>query len=269
MINNIEHNFFVWEEKNLIEQKKNYENKNASEINDIMNDIKIPLMQKDLKSITPIKSGIYKIINKVNGKYYVGRSQNIKKRWREHKNKLRNNKHFNEHLQSSWNSYGEQSFEFILVEELDNNKQVLIDAEEKYIKIFLNNRKNGNDDCYNLSISAKTGVSYGKKPFNVGKKLSDEHRKNISKGLIGNKNTKGKSLSDEHKKSIALNSKKGLSNPAFNHTVYNFVNKYTNEKFTGTLYELMKKVNITINSSLHRVIKGKRNHYKGWMYIQQ
>jgi hypothetical protein len=225
MINNIEHNFFVWEEKNLIEQKKNYENKNASEINDIMNDIKIPLMQKDLKSITPIKSGIYKIINKVNGKYYVGRSQNIKKRWREHKNKLRNNKHFNEHLQSSWNSYGEQSFEFILVEELDNNKQVLID--------------------------------------------SDEHRKNISKGLIGNKNTKGKSLSDEHKKSIALNSKKGLSNPAFNHTVYNFVNKYTNEKFTGTLYELMKKVNITINSSLHRVIKGKRNHYKGWMYIQQ
>lgn len=160
--------FFVWEEKNLIEPQNNYENKNELETKDTTNDTKILLMQKDLKDTILIKSGIYKIINKVNGKYYVGRSCNITKRWREHKNKLRNNKHCNQHLQSAWNLYGEHSFEFVLVEELNNNKQTLIKAEEKYISIFLENRKNGNDNCYNLSISASTG--------NIWKKTI-QHRK--------------------------------------------------------------------------------------------
>lgn len=45
----------LWEEKNSIEHQKNYENKNVSEINDTMNDTKMPSMPKDWKDITDPK----------------------------------------------------------------------------------------------------------------------------------------------------------------------------------------------------------------------
>ena len=53
-----------------------------------MNDIKTNLTQTKCQSITQIKSGIYKILNKVDGKYYVGSSKNIQYRWTEHKRKI-------------------------------------------------------------------------------------------------------------------------------------------------------------------------------------
>jgi hypothetical protein len=60
--------------------------------------------------------GIYKIENKVNGKVYVGQSIHIEQRWSEHKAELRGNYHHNAHLQSSWNKYGEDNFEFSIIE---------------------------------------------------------------------------------------------------------------------------------------------------------
>ena len=52
--------------------------------------------------------GIYKIINKVNGKYYVGSSLNINKRWSVHKSALSKNKHHNDHLQNAWNKVDDE-----------------------------------------------------------------------------------------------------------------------------------------------------------------
>lgn len=49
----------------------NYLNNNESERNDTMKNIKNDSMKNQCKNIGKI-SGIYKIINKVNGKYYVG-----------------------------------------------------------------------------------------------------------------------------------------------------------------------------------------------------
>lgn len=43
------------------------------------------------------KSGIYKIVNKINQHYYVGRSNNFQSRWQAHRNKLRKGLHDNEH----------------------------------------------------------------------------------------------------------------------------------------------------------------------------
>ena len=42
-----------------------------------------------------IKSGIYKITCIENHKFYIGSSKDIEKRWRQHKNTLRLNKHVN------------------------------------------------------------------------------------------------------------------------------------------------------------------------------
>ena len=60
--------------------------------------------------------GIYKIINRKNGKYYVGSSVNIHERWNEHRRTLREGTHINPKLQASWKRNGEPKFDFVSVE---------------------------------------------------------------------------------------------------------------------------------------------------------
>ena len=61
--------------------------------------------------------GIYKIENKVNGKVYVGQSIDINARWKNHITLLNKGNHHNDYLQKSWNKYGENNFEFSIIEE--------------------------------------------------------------------------------------------------------------------------------------------------------
>lgn len=63
-------------------------------------------------------SGIYKITNVINGKFYIGSSLNIKNRWQGHRGLLNKGKSHNNHLQSSWNKYGKKSFICEIVEEM-------------------------------------------------------------------------------------------------------------------------------------------------------
>ena len=64
-------------------------------------------------------SGIYKIENKLNGKMYVGLTNNIDRRWGEHRKNLKQGKHINQHLQSSVNKYGIENFTFDIIEKCD------------------------------------------------------------------------------------------------------------------------------------------------------
>ena len=80
-----------------------------------------------------MKSGIYKIENKVNGKVYVGSSCNIKERWQKHRALLRYGKHQNSHLQAAWSKYGEDNFVFSIIElcpidQLLSREQYFIDC---------------------------------------------------------------------------------------------------------------------------------------------
>ncbi len=61
--------------------------------------------------------GIYKIENKINHKVYIGQSQNVFKRFMQHKAKLNSGKHCGKHLQYAWNLYGADNFDFVLLEE--------------------------------------------------------------------------------------------------------------------------------------------------------
>lgn len=76
--------------------------------------------------------GIYMIKNIVNGKIYIGKSFDVKKRWSNHKYELNKGVHVNNHLQRAWNKYGEQNFEFSVVEEC--NKDDLSNKEIYWIK---------------------------------------------------------------------------------------------------------------------------------------
>lgn len=75
---------------------------------------------------------IYKIVCKTNNKEYYGRSQEIDKRFRAHKNMLRKNEHRNMFLQEDWNRYGEEDFEFIIIHEFDSLEES-INKEQYYI----------------------------------------------------------------------------------------------------------------------------------------
>lgn len=76
-----------------------------------------------------MKSGIYKILNNVTEKFYLGSAVNFKARWTQHKSKLRLNVHPNKYLQASWNLHGNMAFEFIILEYVERDK---IPEREQY-----------------------------------------------------------------------------------------------------------------------------------------
>lgn len=65
-------------------------------------------------------AGIYKIVNKANGTCYVGQSQRVNKRIREHFRLLRLNKHPNPRLQNAFNKHGREGFEWQIEAACDN-----------------------------------------------------------------------------------------------------------------------------------------------------
>ena len=75
--------------------------------------------------------GVYKITNKVNGKIYIGSSNDIKHRWAQHKEALNRGDHTNIHLQNAWNKYGLNNFKFEIIEECDPSVQ--FEREQFYL----------------------------------------------------------------------------------------------------------------------------------------
>jgi len=82
-----------------------------------------------------MKSGIYAIINAVNGKFYVGSSQNIKERWARHQRDLRKGIHRNKHLRRAWKKYGEGSFYFGVLEPVEDLAR-LTDREQYWMDLL-------------------------------------------------------------------------------------------------------------------------------------
>lgn len=59
------------------------------------------------------QSGVYEIVNTVNGKRYIGSAVSFKKRWGVHRHALRHSAHHSSKLQRAWNKYGEDAFKFL------------------------------------------------------------------------------------------------------------------------------------------------------------
>ncbi len=113
--------------------------------------------------VNDLKSGIYIIRNKINNKCYVGSSVNIRSRLNAHYNSLLQKKHPNKHLQSAFNLFGNENFEFIpLLNCLSNYNTKL----EQWVK----DRSNFKCD-YNIAINCEAPM------LNV--KMSDESKEKI------------------------------------------------------------------------------------------
>jgi group I intron endonuclease len=63
---------------------------------------------------------VYKIGNKISGKFYIGYTKDIKKRFKSHISHLVHNNHGNIILQRSYNKHGISNFTFEVIDEFDN-----------------------------------------------------------------------------------------------------------------------------------------------------
>lgn len=114
-----------------------------------------------------LKTGIYKIENQINKKCYIGSTIGLfKNRYFAHKTKLDNNKHYNNHLQNSYNKYGRENFVFSILEQCEIKE--CIKREQYYIDLF--------KPDYNI---LKTAGSF------LGYKHTKEAKKKISESFTG------------------------------------------------------------------------------------
>ena len=127
-----------------------------------------------------LESGIYKITNTSNGKFYIGSAVSIKSRWRVHRCQLRRGCHHSPHLQRAWDRLGERAFEFSVIEYVEKDK--LLEVEQKYLDML---KPYNTDVGYNISEKASCVCLKGLKNPNYGKRMPDEQRNKIRNKLIG------------------------------------------------------------------------------------
>ena len=133
--------------------------------------------------------GIYKIINVINNKFYVGSAVDLKRRKTRHFSELRTGKHNNRHLQAAWVKYGEQAFVFVVVEEFPDDVDLLA-AENVWLKEHV-----GKNYCYNLGVDATAptlGMSGELSPTWGRKRTTEELAAQNWKGKKHNQESKDK-----------------------------------------------------------------------------
>lgn len=144
------------------------------------------------------KKGIYKIECIVSGRIYVGSTcVEFKKRWKKHKQRLRNNYHENDYLQKAWNKYGEKNFIFSIIEELYNDDEIKA-REEYWLKIYFNK---GKDYCFNLSDKACGGNTL--LTDEIKQRQSDNIKKSYTPELLERRRDFANDRIDDFLKSIA------------------------------------------------------------------
>lgn len=72
-------------------------------------------MQFNIENILSYRSGIYSITNSVDNRFYLGSTINFRKRYLDHRNRLKNKNHNNKYIQAFSNKYGIETFSFNLL----------------------------------------------------------------------------------------------------------------------------------------------------------
>lgn len=133
--------------------------------------------------------GIYKIINNINGKVYIGQSIKIQSRWKSHIQALKRGDSNCTLLQRAWNKYGEENFSFEILELCHEER--LDELETKYIKIYDSQNPNkgyniesGGNKNKHLAEETKRKL----RELHLGKTVSPDILKKMSESRMGSKN---------------------------------------------------------------------------------
>ena len=250
---------------------------------DIINETKLELVKNECEDIGKV-SGIYKIINVINNKIYIGSSKNIYCRKQQHIKCLNLNIHHNKHLQYSWNKYGKNVFKFVTIEccpleNLEIREQFWMDFYKCYdrkfgynndIKAF--NREKSDETKEKLKI-ANTGKLHSLESrnkiriFNLGRKMSTKTKLKMS--VNNSRYWLNKKFPKETLKKLSI-SQTGKhnkdKNSAFDHKIYTFKHKISGEVFIGTRYDFYTKFCLS-KSCICSLLKGNIMSHKKWIVI--
>ena len=236
-------------------------------------------------------SGIYKLT--IGPYIYVGQSINCNNRIKQHKYRLRNNKHTNSYMQNVYNKYK------------DFNSIILFELEKEYLTIVEQVCINYYDSNFILNINAaeqlirtekwKKKVSEAHKTSEKAKAareklyakrrkegLSPEHYKNVCianakrKGVGHTKETKIKMSNTrrnnpeliEQARKLGL-SMKGENNPMYQFQEYIFTNEKLNDTYVGTRVNFRNYLNKShkYNGNLTKLLNGKQKTFFGYKLV--
>lgn len=134
--------------------------------------------------------GIYRISCSQDPRSYIGSSNNIERRWKDHKRQLDAGTHKNKKLQLDWDAYGDESFTFNILEETDD----LVAQEQKWLNDYADSRYNISANAWNPmadpATAKKQQASLNKSGNRGGQKLSETdvlEIVNLAKNGITNK----------------------------------------------------------------------------------
>lgn len=216
---------------------------------------------------------LYLIRNKLDGKIYIGQTNNAERRWRCHKSPSAWEKQNGSYLYNAMKKHGVENFIFNILEEFssENEQETINWGNELELFIIEGLNSTNHDIGYNIECGGKNKIVTKETRLkislaNKGKVPSEETKNKISKTLTGKKaseetklklslihkgkpsNSKGKNriFSEEHKLKISLGKKGGI------------VSEETKDKISKTLMG-----NIPSNKGKKLVIiNGKRTYIK-------
>ena len=228
-------------------------------------------------------NGIYKIVNLINEKYYVGSSNKIERRWRRHLSDLKKNKHVNPKLQNAWNFHGENNFKFQMVETFnDISPTELKVIEDRYLLICQKDPES-NYNCNYTSIINKPRDETVKNKIRESmkkvirtkewcEKIGEANRKrgrlsDVSIQKMREKLT-GRKMNEETKKKLSL-SRLGKPCSRSDMSIRTFQNVTTNQIVTLPTFQFKNEYsNKGLNKkTFYRLLKGQPYQCGEWKVI--
>ena len=197
--------------------------------------------------------GVYKISNTLcpEGKYYIGYSRNIMKRWEQHRYDLKTKRHSNVRMQRAYEKYGSECFTYEILQECETEE------EAKNVELSYLEDLTIRDKLYNLIFVNDKGLIYH----------SDESLMNMSQSQ---KESYMKGRVIANKRSIIIN---GITYPSINEAsrqlgmsncniTYRLKSsKYTNYEYDGYENEISEETRIKLRDAL-KLRKAKPCNYR-------
>jgi group I intron endonuclease len=200
-------------------------------------------------------SGIYKLINQTNGRFYIGSSANIEQRVKKHFRLLRQHKHENNYMQNDYTKTGGHFTFVVLVEEIMENARLNKETE------LLQQLHDQQNTCYNINkttfITGRVKTPEGLEKIKVtasanAKKLwqNPEFRQNQQRM------TASSAWRDAQKKGVQRTNVKTYNVILLSPTGKEIV-------IEQNLHSFAKQVGLA-SSGVYGLVSGRYKHVKGW-----
>ena len=123
-------------------------------------------------------SAVYKITNTITGDFYIGSSNDVKRRWKEHKCPSYLKNYPNNQLYQDMRKYGLDKFDFQVLEEVEES--FLKEAEQKFIELLKPTYNSIRANGFDFERYKETKKEYQKeyqKEYNKTEKGKKYHKK--------------------------------------------------------------------------------------------